>query len=189
MVNEEKRIWGIHTQDDNLFLKNDVIAIGWNEMGDLNNIEANRDAFKERYAQVYPDAKKGNIATGAGMLYRFSHEVQVGDYVVFPSKSNREVNLGVVEGEYIYDATQVKYVQTRKVKWLRHLSRMVFSQGALYEIGSAMTLFSVKNYADEFLGALDKDFKKNYPSDSEDESVGATADDIIESTKDFILKV
>lgn len=188
MVNEEKRIWGIHTQDDNLFLKNDVIAIGWNEMGDLNNIEANRDAFKERYAQVYPDAKKGNIATGAGMLYRFSHEVQVGDYVVFPSKSNREVNLGVVEGEYIYDATQVKYVQTRKVKWLRHLSRMVFSQGALYEIGSAMTLFSVKNYADEFLGALDKDFKKNYPSDSEDESVGATADDIIESTKDFILK-
>ena len=65
---------------------------------------------------------------------------------------------------------------------------MVFSQGALYEIGSAMSLFSVKNYADEFLSVLDKDFMKNYSSDSEDESVGATADDIIEGTKDFILK-
>lgn len=114
--------------------------------------------------------------------------MQIGDYVVFPSKSNREVNIGVIEGGYVYDSTQVEYVQTRKVKWLKHLPRMVFSQGALYEIGSAMSLFSVKNYADEYLGALDKDFKKNYSSDSEDESVGATADDIIESTKDFILK-
>ena len=51
-----------------------------------------------------------------------------------------------------------------------------------------MTLFSVKNYADEFLGALDKNFKKKALSDFEDESIGATADDIIESTKDFILK-
>lgn len=188
MLNEEKRIWGIHTQDDNLFLKNDVIAIGWSDMGDLGNIDANRDAFKEKYTQIYLDAKKGSIATGAGMLYRFCHEIQVGDYVVFPSKSNREVNIGVVESEYIYDSNQPEYVQTRKVKWLQHLPRMVFSQGALYEIGSAMSLFSVKNYADEFLSVLDKDFMKNYSSDSEDESVGATADDIIEGTKDFILK-
>ena len=188
MLNEEKRIWGIHTQDDNLFLKNDVIAIGWSDMGDLGNIDANRDAFKEKYTQIYPDAKKGSIATGAGMLHRFCHEIQVGDYVVFPSKSNREVNIGVVESEYIYDSNQPEYVQTRKVKWLQHLPRMVFSQGALYEIGSAMSLFSVKNYADEFLSVLDKDFMKNYSSDSEDESVGATADDIIEGTKDFILK-
>lgn len=188
MANEEKRVWGIHTQDDNLFLKNDVIAIGWSDMGDLSKIDANRDAFKDKYTQVYPDAKKGSIATGAGMLYRFRYEIQIGDYVVFPSKSNREVNIGVVEGEYVYDSTQVEYVQTRKVKWLKHLPRMAFSQGALYEIGSAMSLFSVKNYADEFLSALDKNFKKNYSSDSEDESVGATADDIIESTKDFILK-
>ena len=188
MLNEEKRIWGIHTQDDNLFLKNDVIAIGWSDMGDLGNIDASRDAFKEKYTQIYPDAKEGSIATGAGMLYRFCHEIQVGDYVVFPSKSNREVNIGVVESEYIYDSNQPEYVQTRKVKWLQHLPRMVFSQGALYEIGSAMSLFSVKNYADEFLSVLDKDFMKNYSSDSEDESVGATADDIIEGTKDFILK-
>ena len=26
---EEKRIWGIHTMDDHLFLNNNVIAIGW----------------------------------------------------------------------------------------------------------------------------------------------------------------
>ena len=84
MINEEKRIWGIHTQDDGLFLKNGVIAIGWREMGDLNNIDANRDAFKEKYIQVYPDAKKGSIATGAGMLYRFCHEAQIGGLCGIP---------------------------------------------------------------------------------------------------------
>lgn len=188
MENEEKKMWGIHTQDDNLFLKDDLIAIGWHEMGDLSQIEANREAFKEKYSLTYPDSKKGSIATGAGMLYRFCHEAQIGDYVVFPSKSNREVNIGIIKGKYCYDSSQPEYVQTRKVSWLKHLPRTAFSQGALYEIGSAMSFFTVKSYADEFFAALDKNFKKNYSSDIEDESVGATADEIIESTKDFILK-
>lgn len=188
MANDEKRIWGIHTQDDNLFLKGNVIAIGWHSMGNLRLIEASRDGFKDKYMQTYPDAKKGSIATGAGMLFRFCYEVQIGDYVIFPSKSNREVNIGIVEGDYVYDPSQVEYVQTRKVKWLKHLPRMSFSQGALYEIGSAMSFFAVKNYADEFLAALSKNFKKSIATDIDDESVGATAEDIIENTKDFILK-
>ena len=56
MANDEKRIWGIHTQDDNLFLKGNVIAIGWHLMGDLRLIEASRDGFKDKYMQTYPDA-------------------------------------------------------------------------------------------------------------------------------------
>lgn len=190
MSDEEKRIWGIHTKDDNMFLQKSVIAIGWKEMGDLSKIDASREAFKELYMQVYPDAKKGSVANAAGMLYRFAHEVQIGDYVVYPSKIDRMINLGTVEGEYTYDADAVEYVQQHKVKWLKHLPRTAFSQGALYEVGSAMSFFAVKNYADEYLVALDKNFKKTaLPTDSdEDESVGATAEEIVESTKDFIMK-
>lgn len=190
MADEEKRVWGIHTKDDNLFLQKDVIAIGWKEIGDLSKIKTERDAFKEKYAQVYPDAKKGSIANGAGMLYRFACEVQVGDYVVFPSKIDRKINIGIVEGNYEYNPDAVEYVQQHKVKWLKHLPRTAFSQGALYEVGSAMSFFSIKNYPDEYLAALDKNFKKDGVSDNseEDESVGATADEIVESTKDFILK-
>ena len=186
---EEKKIWGIHTQNDNLFLNKDLIAIGWRDFGDLSKVEANRAAFKAHYIEAYPDAKKGQIANGAGMLYRFIHEVQIGDYVVFPSKTDRKINIGTVEGDYFFEDNDGEYVQRRKVKWLKHIPRLSFSQGALYEVGSAMSFFSVKNYADEFLSALEKDFKKTISSDDvEDESVGATADDIVESTKDFILK-
>ena len=187
MENEEKRLWGIHTQDDNLFLSGNVIGIGWKDMGDLSLIESSRDAFKDKYAEVYSGAKKQSVATGAGMLYRFVHEMQIGEYVVFPSKSNREINIGIIESDYIYEPKAVEYVQQRKVKWLKHLPRTAFSQGALYEVGSALSLFTIKNYADEYFSALEKTFKKA-PLEIEDESVGATAEDIIESTRDFILK-
>lgn len=184
-------VWGIHTKDDFLFLNKSVIAIGWKEMGDLSLIGDNRDDFKNKYVKAYPDAKKGSIATGAGMLYRFLYEVQIGDYIVYPSKVNREINIGTVEGEYEYVADAAEYVQQRKVKWIKNLPRTAFSQGALYEVGSAMSFFAVKNYADEYLAALDKNFKKtttNTDDVDEDESVAATAEEIKESTKDFIIK-
>ena len=188
MAELEKKIWGIHTLDNSLFLKQGIIAIGWQEMGDLLKIENSREAFKTRYQVVYPDAKKGAIPTGSGMLYRFCHEAQIGDYVVYPSKPDRMVNIGEITSEYKYDPSQVEYVQTRSVKWLKSLPRTAFTQGALYEIGSAMSFFAVKNYADEFLAALDKGFKQNNNIAGEDPTVGATAEEIIESTKDFVLK-
>ncbi len=183
-------VWGIHTKDDYLFLNNNVIAIGWKEFGDLSKIDNSREAFKEHYEDVYPDVKRGSIATGAGMLYRFIHEMQIGDYIIYPSKVNREINIGSVQGEYVFDNTAAEYVQQRSVKWIKSFPRTVFSQGALYEVGSAMSLFSVKNYADEYLAALDKDFKKNNhdTDDTDDDSVAATAEQILESTKDFIIK-
>jgi len=175
--------------DDKLFLQDQIIAIGWKDMGDLSKIDSTREAFKEKYSTIYSDAKKGSIANGAGMLYRFANEVQIGDYVVFPSKIDRQINIGIIDSDYIFNPDATEYVQQRKVKWLKHLPRTSFSQGALYEIGSAMSFFSVKNFAHEYLSALDKGFKKTpVSSDEEDESVAATAEDIIETTKDFILK-
>lgn len=188
MADNEKKIWGIHTYDEALFLKDDKMAIGWKEFGNLREIPANRDDFKKKYVQVYPDASKGAVATCAGMLYRFCHEVQIGDYVVYPSKSNRMINIGEITGDYEFVPDAHEYVQQRNVKWLKHIPRTSFSQGALYEIGSALSFFAVKNYADEFLSALDKGFKKQAAENDEDDTVGATAEDIIENTKDFILK-
>lgn len=188
MVSEEKRVWGIHTQDDHLFLHGNVVAIGWKEMGDLRTINADRDSFKIKYTETYPDAKKGSIPTSSGMLFRFIHEMQIGDYIVFPSKTDRMINIGTVDGDYEYVETAHEYVQQRKVKWVKHIPRTLFTQGALHELGSAMSLFMLKNYAEEFLAALDKDFKKNATSGTIDETVGATADEIIESTRDFVLK-
>lgn len=187
---EQNRIWGIHTKDDNLFLQQNVIAIGWKDLGDLSKINPDRNSFMDKYIETYPNDKKRSIAVCVGMLYRFVQEVQIGDYIVFPSKIDRMINIGRVVGDYVYNPTAAEYVQQHKVKWLKRLPRTSFSQGALYEVGSALSFFAIKNYADEYISALDKDFKKNSFKESaeEDESIAATADEIIESTKDFILK-
>lgn len=189
-MSEDKKVWGIHTPDANLFLNKDIIAIGWSEVGDLSKIDPSRESFKAKVSTAYPGAKKGSIPTISGMLFRFAYEIQIGDYIVFPSKTDRQINLGVVVGDYTYEPSAAEYVQQRKVKWLKQLPRTAFSQGALYEVGSSMTFFAVKNYADEYLAALDKGFKKDHltTEDIEDETIGATAEDIIEATKDFILK-
>ncbi len=188
MANEEIRIWGIHTTDEALFLHDNIIAIGWKEFWDCSKLEPTREAYKNHYIASYPNGKKGAVATSAGMLYRFVHEMKAGDYVVFPSKSDRKINIGLVESDFIYNPTADLYVQQRKVKWLKHLPRTAFSQGALYELGSAMSFFLIKNYADEYLQALDKGFKPAAAMNEPDETVAATAEDIIESTRDFILK-
>lgn len=183
----EETIWGIHSEDDQLFLGEKIIAIGWNDMGNLGGLAKTRDAFRARFMQVYPHAKKGAIPTSVGMLYRFAVEMKIGDYVVFPSKIDRKINIGRISGDYMYDPLAGLYHHTRKVTWLKHLSRTVFSQGALYEVGSAMTLFSIKNYAAEYLASLSPDFPLQ-TTDIEDESVGATAEEIMNNTRDFVLK-
>ena len=52
MSNDEKRVWGIHTTDDSLFLHNNIIAIGWKEFGDCGSIEPTREAFKVTIAKL-----------------------------------------------------------------------------------------------------------------------------------------
>ena len=98
----EVNVWGIHSEGDALFLQQGIIGIGWNQVGDFRSIASSRDAFKEKVDATYPGSKKGYIALVAGMLYRFLHEMKIGDYVIFPSKADRMVNIGKITGEYDY---------------------------------------------------------------------------------------
>ena len=184
-------IWGIRAgktgEADDLFLHKNCIALGWTKPGDLAKLSPDREAFKERVAEVYPE-KPSAVPVNAGQLFRFVHEMKRGDFVVYPSKRDRQVHLGQVEGEYRYDPRiREDYPHLRTVKWLRHVPRTKFSQGALYEIGAAMSFFLVKNYAEEFRAALEDKAAPVMPV-TQDETVAAVAEDIEETTRDFVLK-
>lgn len=188
----EKRIWGIHAgrsgEADDLFLDGGVIGIGWEKVGDLSKLGANREAFKDAVRQAYPGKKPGAIPNNAGQLFRLLHEMEIGDLVAYPSKRDRHIHIGRIEGEYHFDASSgVIYPNRRAVKWLRSLPRTHFSQGALYEIGSAMSLFTIENYADEFRAAVEGKAAE-VVSVEEDASVAVVAAEIEDSTRDFVLK-
>lgn len=150
--------WGIQagrTGDaDSLFLHRGVVAIGWEKMGDLSKLPPDREAFKAAATKAYPDYKQGAVSTFSSQLYRFVHQIQLGDFVLYPSKHDRRIHIGCVDGQYIYDSTvSPRYPNQRPSKWLEALPRDHFSQGALYEISGS--LVQVRNYADEFRAAVD----------------------------------
>ena len=56
MAAANKTVWGIHTMDDPLFLNQNLIAIGWEEMGDLSAISTSRAAYEDEVIPASPDA-------------------------------------------------------------------------------------------------------------------------------------
>lgn len=190
------RVWGIHTSDDVMFKRDSVIAIGWSDFGDIRAFGNDRDAIKAHYIKVYTGKQKpGAFGVCSGQLYRFGYDMQIGDYVVHPSKSDRMINIGKIIGDYEYRPEAKNppydYVQYRKVEWLVSYPRTYFSQAALYEVGSALSVFQISKNIDEFLKATNPDFKTSagdVNGDGSDDTVAATAEDIQDATKDFILK-
>lgn len=100
------------------------VAIGWEKMGDLTRIAPNREAFKAALAEAYPDKKAGVIPVDAGSMFKFLHEIKSGDIVVYPSKSDRMVNIGRFREtvEYVTDDRD-EYPTHRHVDWLGHFPR------------------------------------------------------------------
>lgn len=188
----DQTMWGLHagkTGDaDNLFLKKNSIAVGWHKLGDLSGLAPDQESFKAAVAKAYPEVKPRAIPNYAGQLLRFVSVMRPGDLVLYPSKRDRYIHFGWVEGEYRYDPSlESGYPHLRPVQWLKSLPRTSFSQGALYEIGSAMSLFQVKNYAEEFRAALEGETSPPLGG-KEDETVAPVAEDIEENTRDFVLK-
>lgn len=182
-------IWGIHmgVQHELRPIDEGYVVLGWHEMGDLTKLPRSREAFKEAVARAYPTAKPGAVPVWAGTLYRFVHEMKNGDVVVFPSKPNRMVNVGIVDGPYRYETSgNSDFPNRRSVRWSKSIPRGELSQSLLNEIGSAVSLFQVKTNSEEIIAAL---AGATYASEaSEDLVVEAAADQVEVSADDFIVK-
>lgn len=184
---DERTIWGVHMARSHgtAPIVEKYVAIGWPAVGDLSKIPASRDAFKKAVTDAYPEKKKGAVPVDAGTLFRFVHEMKKGDLIVYPSKADRMVNLGIVDGDYYFDKADQKVPNRRKVTWTTSLARTEFSQAALHEIGAFIALFQIKNNSEEFLAAFEG---KELDNDDDQETVEAASSTTEESTTDFILK-
>jgi restriction system protein len=143
--------WGVHAGKlgaaEDLFLRGSVIAIAWPELGDLAELESAREAFLERYREVYGRAQKErSVSTSVGQVYRFVHDVRIGDLVVYRARTI--MHLGMVSGPYTYTASS-DYPHRRAVNWLSSISTAALSQGALQELKSMLALFRVRRHAAE----------------------------------------
>lgn len=188
----EQAIWGIHIQTDagnKLFLEKGYVAIGWPQAGDLSMIGQDREAFKAAVAKLYPDKSSAYIGITTGQLFRFASEMKPGDWIVYRATYfDGLVHIGKIKGPYEYQPSWLPdYPNVHKVEWLKSFPVTRFTQGALYELGAAMTLFQLKNYGDEYVAAVEGQSTGPVAPD-DDETVAQVAVDIGQNTEDFILK-
>lgn len=89
-------IWGIHmgAHVGDRPVEEGYVAIGWRKLGNPLDIGADREAYKQALSRAYPEKKAGAIPVDAGTIYKFIHDIRPGDLVVYPSKSDRMVNIG-----------------------------------------------------------------------------------------------
>ena len=181
---ENHVFWGFHIfSDGDSLVKQGFLALGWREMGDLSRIASTREAFKAKTVEAYGDVS--HVANSAGQLFRFVHEMKEGDHVLYRSKIDRQIYLGTVRGPYEY-RPDFKYCNVRKVEWNKTVPSTRFTQAALHELGSALTLFQVRNYAPEYQAALTGGAPATPTED--DDTVAFVADEVQQTTGDFILK-
>ena len=88
-----------------------------------------------------------SVSNWAGQLYSFVHEIEIGDYVLIPTKGSRSYYLARITGDYNFDPTdQDGLYHSREVELLeRDIPRGIFSQAIVYSLGAFRTLFKAKH--------------------------------------------
>jgi restriction system protein len=194
---DESTLWALHHSGGKPLVDDKVLAIGWVDAGDLTDLPNDREAFKTYLRSRYLDKSEVQIANTAGQLLRFRHVMQRGEIVVYPQKSDHTINIGKIVGDYSYEpGIWDRYPHRRAVEWIKTgLPREQFSQGCLYELGAALSVFTVKTHRDEVTAAAGASPLPDGPGLSEARitSVAATEDEptaerVTELTRDYILK-
>ncbi len=95
-------------------VSNGIMCLGWDELGDLTNYK-NREKMRKKMIALYGSSssyKNDSLAT-----WQFANDMQEGDVVFAKKGLTHIVGRGIVESDYVYDASRDEYVHTRKVKW------------------------------------------------------------------------
>ena len=95
------------------FYNKGIIAIGWEELGDLS-VFSKREDLKKAMGQIYGDKNKPNDLSCND---DFVNKMNIGD-VVFVKKGRKKVlGYGIVTSDYYYDENRTLYKSLRNVDW------------------------------------------------------------------------
>ncbi|CAK7040200.1 restriction endonuclease [Saezia sanguinis] len=173
-----------------------IAAIGWIEVAEKALQSKTYEALFALYKEAYPNMKKGSISASTSQIWRFIHELKIGDKVVTYSPSARTYMIGEIISECYYSAehSDKGMPLQRKVKWRsQEVKRDSLNESTRYHLGSVLTIFQVSLTAQNELlsiadGTLtDTTTKIDIPSDTPEEDPLAGIESIaLERIKDMI---
>ena len=113
----EARVWavapGAGARKWDEFQREKIIAIGWDEVGDLREYST-RSSIHEKLREVYDWTNPSNNSLAC---YQFAHEMRPGDHVIVKQGRALLLGHGVVESDYEFDDSRSEFKHTRRVRW------------------------------------------------------------------------
>jgi 5-methylcytosine-specific restriction protein B len=95
------------------FLKDGIVAIGWDALGDLTEYD-DKEAVKAAVAELTGQSNPFNDTLA---VWQFSREISEGDIILAKKGRSRLLGWGEVKGEYRFQPERPEYQNTRKVEW------------------------------------------------------------------------
>lgn len=124
-----------------VFKDQNVVAIGWHEIGDLSNL-CSRQAILAKVREQWPEISLQSAAMAAGQLHRFRSEMKVEDTVVTYDPGRRVYLVGKIVGEYERDPSiDEEDPNIRRVAWEGEVSRDLLSLTSRNSLGAISTIF------------------------------------------------
>ncbi len=93
---------------------NNIMAIGWDAIGDLRNYNS-KDEIKQVMNKFYDPFR--SYIHSACATWEFANEMKPGDIVFAKNGMHLIIGRGIVKSDYIYDPQRKEFKNIRKVEW------------------------------------------------------------------------
>lgn len=98
------------------FYEEGVMALGWDELGDLKEYDNKDEITKKLQSLTNVDSSKKNDSTAN---YEFAEIVKIGDIVIVKRGRSELLGYGEVTSDYYFDEEKESYRSRRKVNWIK----------------------------------------------------------------------
>ncbi len=160
-IEENQRKYWMYSPGENSkywseFYKEGIIAIGWDNLGDLKKFKKKSEITKELKERNDDNTSHKNDSLA---LWQFSNEISVGDVIYVKKGRKILIGRGIVENTYFFDNTRKEYKHVIKVKWTHN--------GEWEHPGHAVlkTLTDISSYLD-YIESLESIFNDDLEGDS-----------------------
>lgn len=117
-IDTNKRYW-LYAPGDKAkywdeFYTQGIMAIGWDEIGDLSHY-SNSDEMKAKMISIY--YRKNSPNNDSLCTWDFAHTIKKGDIVIAKQGRDTIVGYGIVTSDYFFDEHREHYRNVRKIDW------------------------------------------------------------------------
>lgn len=178
------------------FLTDNRIYLTWNNLNiDLTEYK-DREKLLHMLEQIYSLEKINTLKNWASQIYPIAHRMEMGDWVVLPSKRTSTIHIGKIVGDYQYEEENGSpYYHYRMIDWFaKDIPRINFDQDILYSFGAFMTVCKItRNDAENRIKAMCENGWKvpgasNLVFTDADDTITSTSTNLEEAIQDAIAK-